>query len=167
MAGDVEDVGTDDLGDVGKDLGQPVGVVLFVDVLDVALALVLGDGVAHVVDVEAQRLGEVVEALELQARQGLDHGGHSSRFRWTKGELCAQPAGRRKGLRLLDEHRPPTLGHSPVDDAHESDIRGFHQSLLPKQLESPGSLRTEEHRSELQSLMRISNAVFTLKKKKN
>src|SRR3546814_2004938 len=102
--------------------------LLFVDVLDVALALVLGDGVAHVVDVEAQRLGEVVEALELQARQGLDHGGHSSRFRWTKGELCAQPAGRRKGLRLLDE-------------------------------------RSEEHTSELQSLMSSSYAVFCLKKK--
>src|SRR5690606_4082446 len=43
------------------------------------LALVRGHGVAHVVDVEAQRLGEVVEALELQARQRFDHGGHSSR----------------------------------------------------------------------------------------
>src|SRR3546814_3651093 len=39
-----------------------------------------------------------------------------------------------------DLHRPPTLGHSPVDAAHESDIRGSHQPLLPKQLESPGSL---------------------------
>src|SRR5690606_4695238 len=50
-----------------------VGVVFLVDVLDVALTLVLGDGVAHVVDVEAQCLGEVVETLQLQARQRLDH----------------------------------------------------------------------------------------------
>src|SRR5690606_36984222 len=73
LARDVEDVGTDDLGDVGEDLRQPVGVVFLVDVFDVALALVLGDGVAHVVDVEAQGLGEVVESLQLQARQRLDH----------------------------------------------------------------------------------------------
>src|SRR3546814_1909279 len=142
-----------------------------------SLALVLGDGVEHVVDVEAQLLVEVVEALELQARKGLDHGGHSSRFRWTKGELCAQPAGRRKGLRLLEEHRPPTLGHSTVDAAHESDIRGSNQPLLPKQLESPGSLaghdrapvgplRSRDNTTDLQSLMRISYAVFCLKKNK-
>src|SRR3546814_6356595 len=33
--------------------------------------------------------------------------------------------------------------------------------------ESPGIRRSEEHTSELQSLMRISYAVFCLKKKKN
>src|SRR3546814_1996746 len=60
LAGAVADVGTADPGDVGKDLGQPVGVVLFADVRDVALGLVLGDGGANVVDVEAQRIGEVV-----------------------------------------------------------------------------------------------------------
>src|SRR3546814_4260718 len=32
---------------------------------------------------------------------------------------------------------------------------------------APGELRSEEHTSELQSLMRISYAVFCLKKKKN
>src|SRR3546814_3890189 len=37
-----------------------------------------------------------------------------------------------------------------------------HQSDLPE----PGSYRSEEHTSELQSLMRISYAVFCLKKKK-
>src|SRR3546814_2078437 len=37
-----------------------------------------------------------------------------------------------------------------------------------KQVISPGSaMRSEEHTSELQSLMRISYAVFCLKKKKN
>src|SRR3546814_4077777 len=37
-----------------------------------------------------------------------------------------------------------------------------------KQLENPSKLRrSEEHTSELQSLMRISYAVFCLKKKKN
>src|SRR3546814_4970923 len=38
------------------------------------------------------------------------------------------------------------------------------QHLLPHAV---GALRSEEHTSELQSLMRISYAVFCLKKKKN
>src|SRR3546814_4690867 len=38
---------------------------------------------------------------------------------------------------------------------------------LPQRAAGPGSGRTEEHTSELQSLMRISYAVFCLKKKKN
>src|SRR3546814_10513757 len=41
---------------------------------------------------------------------------------------------------------------------HESEVRGF-RSLA-------ASMRSEEHTSELQSLMRISYAVFCLKKKK-
>src|SRR3546814_4774652 len=38
--------------------------------------------------------------------------------------------------------------------------------LLQKELENTRRLRSEEHTSELQSLMRISYAVFCLKKKK-
>ncbi len=78
LAGHVQDVGADDLRHIRQDLGQAIGVVLLVDVLDVATALVLGRGVAHVVDIEAQRLGEVVEALQPQARQGFYHGGGPS-----------------------------------------------------------------------------------------
>src|SRR3546814_10710268 len=37
---------------------------------------------------------------------------------------------------------------------------------LGGQIDNPGMLRSEEHTSELQSLMRISYAVFCLKKKK-
>src|SRR3546814_1041786 len=36
----------------------------------------------------------------------------------------------------------------------------------PLELRAPGTARSEEHTSELQSLMRISYAVFCLKKKK-
>src|SRR3546814_4607332 len=39
--------------------------------------------------------------------------------------------------------------------------------LHPRESEPPPSARSEEHTSELQSLMRISYAVFCLKKKKN
>src|SRR3546814_8848090 len=45
-------------------------------------------------------------------------------------------------------------------------LRGALRRRLPPQ-ERNGSLRSEEHTSELQSLMRISYAVFCLKKKKN
>src|SRR3546814_4947817 len=37
----------------------------------------------------------------------------------------------------------------------------------PARCKSPASCRSEEHTSELQSLMRISYAVYCLKKKKN
>ncbi len=39
LAGHVQDVGADDLGDIGQDLSQPVGVVLFIDVFNVTLTL--------------------------------------------------------------------------------------------------------------------------------
>src|SRR3546814_6654234 len=45
-------------------------------------------------------------------------------------------------------------------------IHGFAQSLLSA-FPIEAGLRSEEHTSELQSLMRISYAVFCLKKKKN
>ncbi|MNI34453.1 hypothetical protein D3C73_884440 [compost metagenome] len=87
LARHVEDVGADDLSDIGQDLSKPVGVVLFIDVFNVTLTLLFGARVTHVIDVEAQRLGEVVETLQPQARQRLDHGG---RFlcKKGKGELC-------------------------------------------------------------------------------
>ena len=50
-----------------------LGVVGFIDVLDVALALFLGDRVTNIVDIEAQGFGQIVEALELEARQRFDH----------------------------------------------------------------------------------------------
>src|SRR3546814_5129230 len=64
-----------------------------------------------------------------------------------------------------------------VADRHEIVGRGHAERLLPMIAELPGGgraddihplnrLRSEEHTSELQSLMRISYAVFCLKKKK-
>ena len=61
---------------VGQDLGQAVGIVFLIDVLDVALALFFRNRIADVIDVEAQRLGEVVETLEPEARKWFDHGGN-------------------------------------------------------------------------------------------
>src|SRR3546814_8391656 len=43
----------------------------------------------------------------------------------------------------------------------------YHRTLAPRLLTAGFELRSEEHTSELQSLMRISYAVFCLKKKKH
>src|SRR3546814_1025837 len=65
-------------------------------------------------------------------------------------ELLALP-------RLLPEHEVP-LGF--IDDPG----RAFEEVCIPRMIEM--RMRSEEHTSELQSLMRISYAVFCLKKKK-
>ncbi len=72
LAGDVEDVGADHPRHLLQDGGQALGVVGLVDVVDVGPPLRWGPGVADVVDVEAQGLGEVVEAVELEFFQRPD-----------------------------------------------------------------------------------------------
>src|SRR3546814_2282023 len=60
---------------------------------------------------------------------------------------------------------PPCLRR--VRSLEESGIiRGYHARLDPERLGYGITVRSEEHTSELQSLMRISYAVFCLKKKK-
>src|SRR3546814_11293775 len=52
-----------------------------------------------------------------------------------------------------------------LSDFESSNRRKYHSYLRPGQHPDEGSVRSEEHTSELQSLMRISYAVFCLKKK--
>src|SRR3546814_3981835 len=61
---------------------------------------------------------------------------------------------------------PAEIGeaHQPDEVAQDAEIGVGHQ--LPHQRRDRRSDRSEEHTSELQSLMRISYAVFCLKKKK-
>src|SRR3546814_9930929 len=56
-----------------------------------------------------------------------------------------------------------TLDGQPFQATLEPDGQGSHWLKVPKALREA---RSEEHTSELQSLMRISYAVFCLKKKK-
>src|SRR3546814_6301290 len=53
--------------------------------------------------------------------------------------------------------------YSPMQPGATPSGTGF----LPSRYNNPGLQRSEEHTSELQSLMRISYAVFCLKKKKH
>src|SRR3546814_5615447 len=80
------------------------------------------------------------------------------------------PAGRRlaTGPRRSHGHRPGRRGRHPAVDR----IRARAPEPLRRSHPRPGrrattSARSEEHTSELQSLMRISYAVFCLKKKKS
>src|SRR3546814_7441165 len=58
-----------------------------------------------------------------------------------------------------DEHQPGGEAHGDVEQQHdEHRLQGLHPCAAPVP-------RSEEHTSELQSLMRISYAVFCLKKK--
>src|SRR3546814_7628802 len=83
-----------------------------------------------------------------------------------------QRPGRALRLDLQDEGRllvlGPTLLARPVGDAFQ---QAAHQAFAGQRLPVVGAgkrrcpVRSEEHTSELQSLMRISYAVFCLKKK--
>ena len=64
LFGDVEHLGPDHVGQGSEDIGQTLRVVLLVDIGDIVLLLPGGLGVAHIVDVEAQRLGQIVEAVK-------------------------------------------------------------------------------------------------------
>src|SRR3546814_3589584 len=71
---------------------------------------------------------------------------------------------------LFRSHSPSTVGSSPEPpQAFGGSIMSSSATatLPPRCLRTPEAARSEEHTSELQSLMRISYAVFCLKKKKN
>src|SRR3546814_4726729 len=56
--------------------------------------------------------------------------------------------------------------HGPAGSTADPGIASFVQVQLKPHLSTKLQMRSEEHTSELQSLMRISYAVFCLKKKK-
>src|SRR3546814_2769331 len=84
---------------------------------------------------------------------------------------CTESYRRREGRRK--PRRPPAKGLDRPGDNRASVRRDGHPDGLSRSsyvLACPrllGMLRSEEHTSELQSLMRISYAVFCLNKKKN
>src|SRR3546814_1210345 len=64
-------------------------------------------------------------------------------------------------------HPRPVVGFYPRQSLGGTLQRGQTQQGLFRRHAHDGRLRSEEHTSELQSLMRISYAVFGLKKKNN
>src|SRR3546814_6576001 len=79
-----------------------------------------------------------------------------------------RPGRRREGEEGVDHHThkvaySPTLVNARSRSAMTS--RGSSRPMLIRSRPSSTPMRSEEHTSELQSLMRISYAVFCLKKK--
>src|SRR3546814_7732695 len=72
-------------------------------------------------------------------------------------------AGRRGRRRSRDARPPPSSPSAPEPRVQSKRRNGGPRSVY--RLESRNRARSEEHTSELQSLMRISYAVFCLKKK--
>src|SRR3546814_3591977 len=68
---------------------------------------------------------------------------------------------------LSSPRRPPWLSTTPFRVACSITVQGPRIRCRPSWGVTAGCQGSEEHTSELQSLMRISYAVFCLKKKKN
>src|SRR3546814_9897788 len=100
-------------------------------------------------------------------------------------DVCSSDLYHRNACRRCRRHAQVVLGHqgygavaradrypfAPHPGREQPPLRGggctlFHCSYPQGGLPSQGVRRSEEHTSELQSLMRISYAVFCLKKKK-
>src|SRR3546814_3485502 len=106
------------------------------------------DGEAAVVNLDKLTYAATPEALEEAA--------DSSRYAFAKVDVCDAQALRR----AFAEHRPDAVMHLAAEshvDRSIDDAADFVRTNVVG--------RSEEHTSELQSLMRISYAVFCLKKK--
>src|SRR3546814_7934298 len=91
-----------------------------------------------------------------QPEEGVDGGRNSSRTK-------AQAIGGNRPVRKADSHEFfPT--HSSRTNEYGAQWNK-HDQCEPDQAEAEREARSEEHTSELQSLMRISYAVFCLKQK--
>src|SRR3546814_5455216 len=69
--------------------------------------------------------------------------------------------------RRADADRGPGAGRGRCDPPHDRAGAAFRRTALASSRPASPLARSEEHTSELQSLMRISYAVFCLKKKKD
>src|SRR3546814_5831425 len=101
---------------------------------------------------------------------------------WSSDVCSSDLAGRRIGLRVVEQRQPVFLlrlaGQGQMADGPRVDfflaieIADARHEIAEREnaadikIGQPEGLRSEEHTSELQSLMRISYAVFCLKNKK-
>ena len=66
LVGDIENIGADNVGDVGQNLRQALSIVGVVNIFDIVAPRRGRLGVANIVYVKAQRFGEIIEAMQLQ-----------------------------------------------------------------------------------------------------
>src|SRR3546814_3080786 len=93
---------------------------------------------------------------------------YTTLFRSHRDIFCGVDA-RRQLIVRSDERAHLTVGVHPLEGGRVPGLANRAEAVAHPALthRAPIDLRSEEHTSELQSLMRISYAVFCLKKKKN
>src|SRR3546814_10147009 len=97
---------------------------------------------------------------DLQRPRDIDRQAHLP-----QGQTEPRPARGAQGVAVAEDG--PREGARTAGHAHPHRSREGHRRLRAHPPDAPGeALRSEEHTSELQSLMRISYAVFCLKKKR-
>src|SRR3546814_3430608 len=99
---------------------------------------------------------------------GLVEAGH--RREVEIGRRLVEHRGRHVARIALRRQAPEEVAgdHRENEDGQQEQQTADHRAVNPAELTpSPGAWRSEAHTSALQSLMRISYAVFGLKKKKN
>src|SRR3546814_2598084 len=84
-----------------------------------------------------------------------------------KGVTAAKVLEGRFPERVLEKAIERMIPRGPLGRQQMRNLRIFAGAAHPHEAQNPEVLRSEEHTSELQSLMRISYAVFCLKKKNN
>ena len=69
----VEHVGTDDLGHIGENLGEPLGIIQLVNILNVLLAMLFRLRIGDIENIETQGFGQVVETMNRNLGIGIFH----------------------------------------------------------------------------------------------
>ena len=69
LARDIQHVGTDDRAGFRQDLGQTSGVVLLIDIGDIAIAFGFSIRITNIVNTKTQAFGQVVEAMQFKLLQ--------------------------------------------------------------------------------------------------
>src|SRR3546814_4483497 len=99
----------------------------------------------------------MAHAFTTQRRQYADQGFYQGRVAGTVGAEQTHAVTRLQPETELMQYHRIAAGHT---------VTGIGQFFVWVFMAGAGAIRSEEHTSELQSLMRISYAVFCLKKKK-
>src|SRR3546814_7700297 len=91
------------------------------------------------------------------------HFPYTTLFR-SSGAPSARPHRTRAGDQPVDDLRQEEEGEGDPDDGHRDSVSDRFSHDISFRFSAGRGARSEEHTSELQSLMRISYAVFCLKK---
>src|SRR3546814_10539075 len=107
-------------------------------------------------DIATVPSGAVAAETETGAMPGMDH-----------GSMAGMDHGSMSGMSGQSSGAMPGMDHGAMAGMQSGSMAGMDMSGMDMGDMSMRDFRSEEHTSELQSLMRISYAVFCLKKNNN